>query len=77
MHCHFDILKYGILVEEDEINIAFKQCKKELVSALEEAAERVGNFHKKQLPKNYKIRKNNIEIGSVLFLIILDKTSLR
>ncbi len=60
----FDILKYGILVEEDEINIAFKQCKKELVSALEEAAERVGNFHKKQLPININYKDDsNVQLS--------------
>jgi histidinol dehydrogenase len=61
----FDILKYGILVEEEDINIAYKECNKELVNALEEAAERIGDFHKKQLPSNISYKdESNVNLSS-------------
>ena len=42
-----------------------KQIDINILNSFKKAIKNVKNFHKKQLPKNYKIRKNNIEIGSV------------
>ena len=62
---NYNIEKEGISVDEKDINIAYKECKKELVLALEKAAERISNFHEKQIPNNISyIDDNNVELAS-------------
>ena len=62
---NYNIEKEGISVDEKDINIAYKECKKELVLALEKAAERISNFHEKQIPNNISyIDDSNVELAS-------------
>ena len=62
---NYDIEKEGISVGEEDINNAYKDCKKELVIALEKAAERISNFHEKQIPNNISYKDdNNVELAS-------------
>jgi len=62
---NYDILKYGIRVSENDINKAYDACDKELIHALEQAAERISAFHELQLPKNISyIDDSNVSLGS-------------
>ena len=56
---NYDIAKNGVLVSEDDINNAYDKCDKELIYALEQAAERISAFHELQLPKNISYVDNN------------------
>jgi len=49
---NYDIFKNGICVSDKELNDAYYSCDKELIFALEQAADRVSAFHKLQIPKN-------------------------
>lgn len=61
----YDIRKKGISVKEKDINIAYKDCNKELVYALEKAAERISDFHEKQIPNNISYKDDtNVELSS-------------
>ena len=62
---NYDIHKNGIFVEKKDISHAYDNCEKELISALEKAAERISAFHELQLPKNINyIDKSNVSLGS-------------
>ena len=62
---NYNIEKEGISVDEKDINNAYKECNKELVVALEKAAERISNFHEKQIPNNISYTDdNNVELAS-------------
>ncbi len=62
---NYDILKNGIRVSENDINKAYDTCDKELIYALEQAAERIRAFHELQLPKNISyIDDSNVSLGS-------------
>jgi len=62
---NYNIEKEGISVDEKDINNAYKECNKELVIALEKAAERISNFHEKQIPNNISYTDdNNVELAS-------------
>ena len=62
---NYNIEKEGISVDEKDINNAYKECNKELVIALEKAAERISDFHEKQIPNNISYTDdNNVELVS-------------
>jgi len=62
---NYDIEKNGILVSQDDINNAYDKCDKELIYALELAAERISAFHELQLPKNISyVDNNNVSLSS-------------
>ena len=62
---NYNIEKEGISVDEKDINNAYKECNKELVIALEKAAQRISDFHEKQIPNNISYTDdNNVELAS-------------
>ena len=62
---NYDIFKNGIRVSENDINKAYTSCDKELIYALEQAAERIRAFHELQLPKNISyIDDSNVSLSS-------------
>ena len=62
---NYDIVKHGVLVSEDDLNHAYDQCDKELIYALEQAAERISAFHELQFPKNISyVDNNNVSLTS-------------
>jgi histidinol dehydrogenase len=62
---NYNIAEEGMLVSKNDISHAYDSCEKELVYALEKAAERIAAFHKLQIPKdiNY-IDDSNVSLSS-------------
>ena len=54
-NCAFE----GKPVSADEIERAYRECPKELVKALEKAAENISEYHKKQLRQGFEITKDD------------------
>ena len=62
---NYNIAKEGILVSKNDISHAYDSCDKELVNALEKAAERISAFHKLQTPKDITyIDESNVSLSS-------------
>ena len=62
---NYNINENGIIVDQKDINHAYDNCEKELISALEKAAERISAFHRLQLPKNINyIDDSNVSLSS-------------
>ena len=60
----FDPRKTGLVVSGDEIERGYAACDKEIVSALELAAERIISYHKRQLPENERYTDQaGVELG--------------
>lgn len=54
-----------LLVTQEEIEQALKNCDKALISALKLAFKRIKNYHKKQLPKSFVIKDNlGVKLGN-------------
>ena len=62
---NYNIAEEGILVSKNDISHAYDSCDKELISALEKAAERISAFHKLQTPKDITyIDESNVSLSS-------------
>jgi len=62
---NYNIAEEGILVSKNDISRAYDSCDKELISALEKAAERISAFHKLQIPKDISyIDDSNVSLSS-------------
>ncbi len=60
----YEIMKHGFCVDENDFNIAFKECDKDLIVAIEKAAERISTFHEKQIPSNISYTDDsNVQLG--------------
>ncbi|MCM8766840.1 MAG: histidinol dehydrogenase [Candidatus Omnitrophica bacterium] len=51
-----------IKVSKEEIKKSREELQDELFHSIKKAAERIENYHKKQLPKGFKIREKDVEI---------------
>ena len=62
---NYNIAEDGIVVTKNDISHAYDNCDKELISALEKAAERISVFHELQLPKNINYTDDsNVSLSS-------------
>ena len=62
---NYNIAEEGILVSKNDISHSYDSCDKELISALEKAAERISAFHKLQTPKDITyIDESNVSLSS-------------
>ena len=62
---NYNIAEEGILVSKNDISSAYDNCDKDLISALEKAAERISAFHKLQIPKDISyIDDSNVSLSS-------------
>ena len=61
---NYNIIKEGLCVDENDVNAAFKECDKDLISAIDKAAERISDFHEKQIPSNISYTDgSNVQLG--------------
>ena len=59
-----DVTGDKILFNEDEISSSFKACSEKLIGAIKNAAKRINDYHKRQLPKNLNYQDDNgINLG--------------
>ena len=56
---NYDIIKEGICVDKKDIDVAYRECDKELVDAIEKAADRISSFHERQLPNNISYKDDS------------------
>ena len=62
---NYDIMKEGICVDKKDIDVAYRECEKELVDAIEKAADRISAFHERQLPNNISYKDDsNVQLSS-------------
>ena len=62
---NYDIMKEGICVDKKDIDAAYRECEKELVDAIEKAADRISAFHERQLPNNISYKDDsNVQLAS-------------
>ena len=62
---NYDIVKEGICVDKKDIDFAYRECEKELVDAIEKAADRISAFHERQLPNNISYKDDsNVQLAS-------------
>jgi len=60
----FNIINNVFKVSESEINLAIKNCSNNLKKALKVAAKRIGDFHKSQIPEDFKHKdKEGVYLG--------------
>ena len=62
---NYNIYENGIFVDKKDIDLAYDNCDKKLISALEKAAERISVYHELQLPKNINfVDDSNVSLSS-------------
>lgn len=62
---HIDLAEKGIRVAEAEVDAAVRACPRETLAALELAAERIGDHHRRQIPQSDRYRDAvGVELGS-------------
>lgn len=60
----FDARKTGLAITSDEIEAGYRACDDDIIAALELAAERIGEYHQRQVPNNERYTDEaGVELG--------------